>query len=439
MEGDTHYARSGDLSIAYQVWGDGPVDLVLVPGIVSHVEFFHELPGYTDYLRRLGRFARVLVFDKRGNGLSDRPGTVGTLEERIDDMRAVMDAVGSEKAAIIGFSEGGPMSALYAATHPDRVTHLVLCGTFACYVGEDAGSTVVPEIFPPFVEWVYDQWGEGSFVRILTPSLIGTSNEAMFARIERQTASPGTIRALWEAVGAIDVRPVLPSIRVPTLVMRRSHEAMPEHSSRYLAETIPGARYVEIPGVDHIPFVGDMETYAATIEEFVTGHAAMVEPDDRVLATVLFTDVVGSTTHAASLGDRRWRELLDLFQAVVRRELARHRGKEVNTRGDDFLVTFDGPARAIRCARAIAVGAAKIGLEVRCGVHTGEVEVRGDDIAGMAVHIGARVSALAGAGEILATTTVRDLVVGSEICFDERGEHELKGVPGRWRLVSVAA
>jgi pimeloyl-ACP methyl ester carboxylesterase len=439
VEGDTHYARSGDLSIAYQVWGDGPIDLVMVPGIVSNVEFFHELPGYTDFLRRLGRFARVLVFDKRGNGLSDRPDSVGTLEERIDDMRAVMDAVGSEKAAILGFSEGGPMSALYAATHPDRVTHLMLCGTFACYVGEDEGATVVPEIFGPFVDWVASQWGEGGFVRILTPSMIGTSSEALFPRIERQTASPRTIRALWDAVGLIDVRPVLPTIRVPTLVLRRDHEAMPKHSSVSMADMIPGARYVEIPGVDHVPWVGDSEAYAATIEEFVTGHTAVAEPDDRVLATVLFTDVVGSTTHAASLGDRRWRELLDLFQTTVRRELERHRGREINTRGDDFLVTFDGPARAIRCARAIADGAARIGLEVRCGVHTGEVELRGDDIAGMAVHIGARVSALAGAGEILATTTVRDLVVGSEICFDERGEHELKGVPGRWRLVAVAA
>jgi class 3 adenylate cyclase len=223
------------------------------------------------------------------------------------------------------------------------------------------------------------------------------------------------------------------------LVVRRSHEAMPAFASRYIADHVPGARYLEAPGVDHVPFLGDAESYVAAIEEFVTGHTSVAEPDDRVLATVLFTDVVGSTTHAASLGDRRWRELLDLFQAAVRRELGRHRGKEINTRGDDFLVTFDGPARAIRCARAIANAARRIGLEVRCGVHTGEVEVRGDDIAGMAVHIGARVSALAGAGEIFATTTVRDLVVGSEIVFDERGEHELKGVPGRWRLVSVAA
>jgi class 3 adenylate cyclase/pimeloyl-ACP methyl ester carboxylesterase len=439
VQGDTHYAKSGDLSIAYQVWGDGPIDLVVVPGIVSHVEFFHEVPGYTDFLRRLARFGRVLVFDKRGNGLSDRPERVGTLEERIDDMRAVMDAVGSERAAILGFSEGGPMSALYAATHPDRVTHLALCGTFACYVGEGKGATVIPEIFPPFVDWVAEQWGEGGLARLLAPSLIGTSAEALLARIERQTASPRTIRALWEAVGLIDVRPVLPTIRVPTLVMRRANEIMPAHACVDMAAMIPGARYVEIPGVDHMPFFGDLDTYVATIEEFVTGHTSVAEPDDRVLATVLFTDVVGSTTHAASLGDRRWRELLDLFQAAVRRELEHHRGKEINTRGDDFLVTFDGPARAIRCAQAIAEAAAKLGLEVRCGVHTGEVEMRGDDISGIAVHIGARVSALAVAGEILATTTVRDLVVGSEICFAERGEHELKGVPGRWRLVSVAA
>ena len=440
MLADTHYARSGDVSIAYQVWGDGPVDLVLVPGIVSHVEFFHELPGYTDYLRRLARFARVLVFDKRGNGLSDRPGTVGTLEERIDDMRAVMDAVGSERAAIIGFSEGGPMSALFAATHPDRVTHLVLCGTFACYVGDDEGAVVVPELFSRFVDWVADQWGEGGLVRLLTPSLIGDpSGEAWFPRIERQTSSPGTIRALWEAVGAIDVRPVLPTIRVPTLVVRRDHEIMPDYASAYMAEQIPGAQLATVPGVDHVPWSGDSEPYAAAIEEFVTGHTPEIEPDDRVLATVLFTDVVGSTERAASLGDRRWGELLDRFRAAVRDEVARHRGTEVNTRGDDFLITFDGPARAIRCARAIAAAARGIGLEVRCGVHTGEVEVRGEDIAGLAVHIGARVSALAGAGEILATTTVRDLVVGSGLTFAERGQHELKGVPGAWGLVAVGA
>jgi class 3 adenylate cyclase len=359
----------------------------------------------------------------------------------MDDVRAVMDAVGSERAAIMGFSEGGPMSALYAATHPDRVTHLMLCGSFSCYVGDpNNGACVVPEVFPSFVDWVAGQWGDGGFSHLVGPSMMGDPTaEALYPRIERQTASPRTIRALWEAVGQIDVRPVLSTIRVPTLVVRRANEAMPENASTYMAAQIPGARYVAVPGIDHVPWIGDTESYVAMIEEFVTGHTSEAEPDDRVLATVLFTDVVGSTTHAASLGDRRWRDLLDLFQAGVRRELVRHRGREINTRGDDFLVTFDGPARAIRCARAIAESAAKIGLEVRCGVHTGEVEVRGDDIAGMAVHIGARVSALAGAGEILATTTVRDLVVGSEICFDERGEHELKGVPGRWRLVAVAA
>lgn len=441
MEADTHYARNGDISIAYQVWGDGPIDLVMVPGIISHVEFFHEVPGYTDHLRRLGRFARVLVFDKRGNGLSDRPTNVGTMEERIDDMRAVMDAVGSERAAVLGFSEGGPMSALFAATHPDRCTHLALCGTFASFVGNpDEGAVMLPEFFPPFAEWIAGQWGGGDFVRMLAPSLAPLPGaDQLFARIERQTASPGTIKALWDAVRQIDVRPVLPTIRVPTLIMRRSSETMPANASQYMAEQIPGARYAEAPGADHPLFVGDTEAYISALEEFVTGHVPQSEPDDRVLATVLFTDVVGSTSRVAELGDRQWRELLDRFQHAVRRELMRHRGREVNTRGDDFLVTFDGPARAIRCARAISDAARTIGLEVRSGVHTGEVEVRGDDIAGMAVHIGARVSALAGAGEILATTTVRDLVVGSEIAFAERGEHELKGVPGTWRLVSVAA
>jgi pimeloyl-ACP methyl ester carboxylesterase len=437
---DTHYAESGDLSIAYQVWGDGPRDLVVTPGVISHVEFFHEIPGYTAWLERLSRFARVIVFDKRGNGLSDRPEAVGTLEERIDDMRSVMDAVGCGRAVVVGWSEGAAMSVLYAATYPDRVTHLVLSGGYACYVGEpDEGAVMSQEGFESTLAGIVEHWGEGEFLKLIGPSLASEpAADRLLGRVERHSATPRTIGRLYEAFGKIDVRPLLPAIRVPTLVVRRANEAIPDHACRYLADRIPGAAYSVLPGDDHLPWVDDYEAYVAVVEEFVTGTPVTATRDDRVLATVLFTDIVGSTERAASMGDRRWRELLDRFQAVVRREIDRYRGHEVNTRGDDFLITFDGPARAIRCATAITSAAENIGLSVRCGIHTGEIELRGDDIAGMAVHIGARVSGLAQAGEILATTTVRDLVVGSGIGFRDRATHELKGVPGRWSLVAVA-
>jgi pimeloyl-ACP methyl ester carboxylesterase len=441
VRADTKYARNGDLSIAYQVIGDGPLDLVLVPGIVSHIEFFHELPGYDEYLQRLARFARVIVFDKRGNGLSDRPAEVGTLEERMDDLRAVMEAVGSARAAIVGFSEGGPMSILFAATYPERVSHLVLAGSFACYVGSATeGEVMVPELFEPFAAELVGGWGNGDFARMMSPS--GTTHpeaDRFFARAEQYSASPQTVRGLWAAVREIDVRPVLPTIRVPTLVVRREGEVMPDHPSRWMADHIPGARYRVLRGSDHIPWAGDMVEYVGAIEEFVTGHAPTLDEDDGVLATVLFTDVVGSTARAAAEGDARWRTTLAGFQAAVRRELDRHRGKEIGTRGDDFLVTFDGPARAIKCARSITEAAGALGIAVRSGIHTGEVRLHGDDLAGITVHIGARVAAMAAPGEVLTTTTVRDLVVGAGLRFEDRGEHELRGVPGRWRLVAVGA
>ena len=440
VQADTKYAKSGDVSIAYQVVGDGPLDLVLVPGIVSHVEFFHELPGYTAYLERLTRFARVITFDKRGNGLSDRPERVGSLEERMDDMRAVMDAAGSERAAVFGWSEGGPMAILYAATYPERVSHLVLSGTFACYVGDALhGEVVVPELYDAFVEMIVGQWGDGVFCRLIAPSAAHLPDaDRTFSRVERYSSSPATVGRLWEAVRDIDVRPVLSSVRVPTLVMRRAGEIMPAHPHHWITEHIPGARFVELPGNDHVPWLGDVGSYVAELEEFLTGHVATLDDDeDRVLATVLFTDVVGSTARAAKEGDARWRGTLDRFQDAVRREITRHRGHEVNTRGDDFLLRFDGPARAIRCARSIGEAARPLDIQVRSGIHTGEVELRGDDLAGLTVHIGSRVASLAEPGEVLATTTVRDLVVGSGLRFEDRGEHDLKGVPGRWRLVSV--
>jgi class 3 adenylate cyclase len=297
---------------------------------------------------------------------------------------------------------------------------------------------MVRELFEPFTKTMVDQWGDGLFVRMVAPSAaLDPEADELFCRVERYSASPQTVRGLWEAVGEIDVRPVVPTVRVPTLVLRREGEVMPEHPGRWIADHLPGARYVALHGNDHVPWLGDVGEFVSVVEEFVTGTVAPVDDDDRVLATVLFTDVVGSTARAASVGDSRWRLVLDQFQEMVRKEIARHRGSEVNTRGDDFLIRFDGPARAIRCARSINEAARPLHIEVRSGIHTGEVEVRHDDLAGLTVHIGARVAALAEPGEVLTTTTVRDLVVGSGLRFDDRGEHDLKGVPGRWRLVSV--
>ncbi len=435
------FAKSGPVSIAYEVIGDGPLDLIMVPGIVSNIEYFHQLPGYTDFLESLARFARVIVFDKRGNGLSDRPEHIGTLEDRIDDVRAVMDAVGVERAAVLGWSEGGPMSVLFAATHPDRVSHMMLFGAFARYVGDGSqGEISSREVFEQFSGWVVEQWGQGGFVHLVAPSIVGTPTADLFEATERNSASPGTVRQLWDAVAEIDIRPALGLVKAPTLVMRRSHEIMPASACRYLADTIPGARYLEVDGVDHVPWVGDSDAITSAIREFVTGDAAG-EPaeDDSVLATVLFADIVGSTSEAARLGDRRWRDVLDQFHSTFSNEIDRHRGRVVNTRGDDVLAAFDGPARAVRCAQALVGAASRHGLAVRCGVHTGEVQLRGDDLAGLAVHIGARVSALAAAGEVLATTTVRDLVVGSGLRFVDRGAHALKGVPGEWQLVALTS
>jgi class 3 adenylate cyclase len=440
MEYETRYARSGELSIAYQVIGDGPIDLVYAPPIISHVEFFHELPGYTDFLEALGRFARVIVFDKRGTGLSDRPPAVSTLEERIDDLRAVMDEVGSERAAVLGFSEAGPLAVMYAATYPDRVSHLVLCGTFAACLGDPAeGAMAVPEVGIQMIESILDNWGTGLFGATICPSIATNPQQrAVLGRIERYSATPQGARLLFESMKRVDVRALLPTVQVPTLVVRRSDETTPKWACRYLADHIPGAIYCEVPGIDHVPAVGDRQAYIDVMEDFLTGSSRDDRPVlETVLATVLFTDIVGSTERAASMGDRQWRELLDRFRAKVRHEIERHRGREVNTRGDDFLIAFDGPARAVRCGFAIADVAQRLGISVRTGVHTGECEVLGDDLAGIAVHIGARVAGLAGAGEVLVTSTVRDLVFGSGLGFDDRGEHELKGVPGRWRLLAA--
>jgi pimeloyl-ACP methyl ester carboxylesterase len=436
---ETRYARCGELFIAWQESGKGPIDLVLVPGIVSHVEAFHELPGYEGFLERVGRFARVIAFDKRGTGLSDRATEAPTFEERMDDIRAVMDAAGCERAALFGISEGGSLAALFAASFPERSRALILFGSFPRVLAEpDSYPFGFPEgALGTKEQWLAD-WGTGTSAELMFPSRAREpSVRQLWARIERLAAAPSGFWSLAQVLQQIDVRAVLPTVRVPTLVLRPERELFPPEMSRYFAEHIPGARLIELPGVDHYPWLGPVDGLVAEVEEFLTGVRSHAEPD-RVLATVLFVDIVGSTARAAELGDRRWRELLDAHDAGVRREVARARGRELGTAGDGFLAAFDGPARAIRCAQAIRAHARGLGLEVRAGLHTGECEVRGQGLAGIALHIGARVAALAGPGEVLVTSTVHDLVAGSGIAFAERGAHALAGVPGERRILAVA-
>ncbi len=441
---ETRYAQSGDLSIAYQVLGDGPFDVVFVSGFVSHQELFWELPLSRGY-QRIAGYARLITFDKRGTGLSDRTLGFGSAEERMDDIRAVMDATGSERAALIGVSEGGPLATLFAATYPARTTALVLWSTYARGLrAPDYPIGFDPEITFPFIEGVTAQWGTGTALPFFLSGLPDDGDETrrFVARYERNAATPKMVAEILRRNVEIDVRSALPAVSAPTLVIHRSGDPMiPARMGRYLADHVEGARFVELPGDFHVSVApGGEDDSADVVEEFLTGHpVARVVEIDRVLATVLFVDIVDSTRHAADLGDRRWRELLDSFRASVRRELERHRGREINTRGDDFLATFDGPGRAIACARAIAVAARPLGVEVRAGLHTGEIELHGDDVAGMAVHIGARVAGLASANEVLVTSTVRDLVVGSGIEFTDRGAHALKGVPGDWTILAVAS
>jgi pimeloyl-ACP methyl ester carboxylesterase len=438
---DTRYARSGEVNIAYQVVGEGPLDLVFVSGWVSNLDLMWQEPSYARFLRRLASFSRLILFDKRGTGLSDRvpEADLPTLEARMDDVRAVLDAAGSERAALLGHSEGGPMCLLFAATYPERTVALVLIGTYARrLVGDGYPFGAEPEAYDSFLREIADGWGGAVGLEARAPSLVDdTRFRTWWSDYLRMSASPGAALALTRMNGEIDVRPALETIGVPTLVVHRTGDrSLPVEGARYLAERIRGARLVELPGIDHLPFVGDQDAILDEIEEFLTGVRRGADVD-RVLATVLFTDIVGSTEWAVRLGDREWRDLLDSHHLLVRRALESWRGLEVDTAGDGFLATFDGPARAIRCACAIRDAVRGLGLEIRAGLHTGECEVHGETVAGIAVHIGARVAALAGHGEVLVSSTVRDLVAGSGIEFDERGEHELKGVPGRWRLYSV--
>jgi class 3 adenylate cyclase len=441
MERATDYAKSEDgTSIAYQVRGDGPLDLVFVPGFVSHLEVAEEEPSIARFVRRLSLFSRLALFDKRGQGLSDRPGRPPTLEESMDDVKAVMDAAGFGRAAIFGISEGGPMSMLFAATYPERVSSLILYGTYARMVkSEDFPDGVPDYALDRWAEMVKEEWGGPVGLRFWAPSAVGDAEmEDGWARLLRQGTSPAGAIDLINLYREIDVRSVLPTIGVPSLILHRAGDQVVRvPQGRYLAEAIPGARYVELEGEDHLAFAGDQDALLDEVEEFLVGSRSGGEAE-RALATILFTDIVGSTETAARLGDRRWRDLLESHDATVRRELAAHRGREVKTMGDGFLAVFDGPARAIRCAVAIRDSLRQIGIGVRAGIHTGEVELMGEDVGGMAVNIGARVGALGVEGEVLVSSTVKELVVGSGIEFEDRGTHTLKGAPDEWRLFAVA-
>jgi pimeloyl-ACP methyl ester carboxylesterase/class 3 adenylate cyclase len=437
----TRYALSGDAHIAYQVFGEGDLDLVFVPGFVSNIEHYWEMPQVPDLLERLASFARVVIFDKRGTGLSDPVAGPPPLEQRMDDMQAVMDAAGVERAALYGISEGGPASVLFAATYPDRTSALVLYGSTPRFrTDSDISWGATDEQIELVLADVSARWGDGSLLEIFAPSTAGDpAMEGVWGRFQRAGASPAMARAVMAALYEIDVRPVLPTIRVPTLILHRTGDLVaPIEGARLMAQEIPDARMVEFEGTDHVPFTGDFDPVVDEMEEFLTG-TRQARPLDRVLATVMFTDIVDSTRRAADAGDRRWRELIARHDELTRRQLDRYRGREVKTLGDGFLATFDGPARAIECACAIRDGVSTHGLEVRAGLHTGECELYGDDVRGMAVNIGARVGALAGANEVLVSSTVKDLVVGADLEFTERGEHELKGVPGKWRLYAAAA
>jgi pimeloyl-ACP methyl ester carboxylesterase len=443
MPPETRYAKNGDVNIAYQVLGDGPLDLVLVLGWVQSFDPGWEIEPIRRFYERLASFSRLILFDKRGIGLSDRVALddLPTLETRMDDMRAVMDAAGSERAAVMGHSEGGAMCALFAATHPERTQALVMASSAArTRWAPDYPLGATDEVIAEFERFVRERWGVELFRSILqelAPSILDDEGLVQaHMRAASRAASPAAASALTRMSAQVDVREVLPVIRVPTLVLHREGEALAEES-RYVGERIPGARIVELPGSDHMPWLGDQEGPLDEIEEFLTGvrpHPAL----DRVLATVLFTDIVGSTELAADLGDRRWRDLLERHNTLVRQELGRFRGRELNTAGDGFLATFDGPARAIACATSIRDEARTLGLQIRFGLHTGELELHGAEIRGIAVHTGARVVGKAGPGEVLASSTVKDLVAGSGLEFEDRGSHRLKGVPGEWRLYAVA-
>ncbi len=433
------YAQNGDASIACATVGDGPVDVLFMGGFVSHLEIGREPPLAQRFWERLGSFARVIAFDKRGMGLSDRDAGAYTLENIVDDALAVLDACEVERAVLFGISEGGAAATMLAAAHPDRISAMVQYGTFARLPAADDYEEGIPlDVLRPFWDRIVEDWGDPASLKVWAPSVADDPEvREWWGRMLRSGASPGTARRVSAMYEDLDVRPLLPAVKMPTMVLYRAGDMLvPAAMSRAVARGIPGATEIELPGSDHLWVAGDMDAMLDPIEEFVTGKPAAAVRD-RMLATVLFMDIVRSTDRAAELGDRGWRELLDRYQRRVEREVGRFRGRLVNWTGDGALATFDGPARAVRCARAICDVAREMGLEIRAGVHTGECEVMADDVAGIAVHLTSRVMDAAGPGEVLVTSTVRDLVVGSGLEFAERGAQELRGVPGEWAIYSV--
>jgi pimeloyl-ACP methyl ester carboxylesterase len=435
------YATNGDIHLAYRTVGEGPVDLVFVSGALTNLNVLWDMPDYRRWIEQLASFSRVILFDKRGMGLSDRV-RVGTLEERMDDVRAILEDVGSESTVLMGASEGGPMSLLFAATYPERTRALILCGA---EIREEKteewpwGEATREEFEESMqIEHVLDRWGKGLGLQSFAPSRKDDDRlRELWGRLQVQAASPHDAVAFMRMAFEIDVRHVIPAVTTPTLILHRVGDKICHvENARWLARHLPNASYVELPGEDHLMFL-DGDDILDEIREFLTGVREPEEPD-RVLATVLFTDLVGSTDRAREQGDRRWKETLERHNEIVRHDLTRFRGREVDTAGDGFFATFDGPARAIRCARSIVADLGKVGLDVRAGLHTGEVELAGDEVRGIAVHTGARVASQAGAGEVLVSQTVKDLVAGSGIEFEERGAHALKGIPGEWRLYAVS-
>jgi len=434
---DIAYARNGDVHIAYTILGDGPIDLVYTNGIWSNLEVLWEEPHWVRYAERLASFSRLIIFDMRGIGLSDHGPEPPVLELQMDDVRAVMDAAGSESAAICGVARGGAMMMLFAATYPERVRALVLYAALPKTMrSEDYPHGRTEAEAEEFLNLFSQDIGSAQRLRGQAPTADDRLRQ-WWPRFERLVATPSGYRELGEIFRDIDIRRVVPAIQAPTLLLhRRDDWVVPQGHAEFLARAIPNAKHVELEGDDHIPFLGDADAIVDEIEEFLTGARSAPETD-RVLATVLFTDIVGSTERAAAIGDRSWRELLERHHASVRRELERFRGVEIDTAGDGFMASFDGPARAIRCAGAVEEVMSKLGLELRAGIHTGECERIDDKLSGIAVHIAARVAATAGAGEVLVSQTVKDLVAGSGIAFEDRGVHDLKGVPDPWRLFAV--
>ncbi len=435
---ETMYARSGDVNIAYQVIGDAPLDLVFVMGWVSHLEYFWQEPSFARFLLRLASFARLILFDKRGTGLSDRVpnNELPTLEQRMDDVRAVMDAVGSERAALCGISEGGPMCSLFAATYPEKTVALVMIGTYAKRTWDNEYPWApTTEERQHFFEEIREHWGGPVGLEERAPSVAEDPQfREWWATYLRMGASPGAALALTQMNAEIDVRQVLPTIRVPTLVIHRSEDqCLKVEEGRYVADRIPGAKYVELPGRDHLPFVGDQETLLDEVEEFLTGVRHTVEPES-VLATVLFTHIVGAKGLADRLGESRWEELIQRLRTHIRKEVEWFRGREVDMVDDRPLAIFDGPARAIRCAHTVSEYASHLGIEMQVGLHTGECEITDGKVGGTGAEIGVQVANKAAPGEVIVSSTVKDLVAGSGITFDDKGTHEFPGIPGEWRL-----